>query len=341
MIRQLHCTSLRLLCVLWALPVLLHAYPARAQSGPPARTVKLQSDPPTAAQTDFKLRPADGIDIGLLVGSGIASAVIHFGATPNTSAVIGPTFDSTYPKATLDPMYRDQIGKSHKDNTVPEWAPAVGGGLLLGALLIDGLYVRKRSHGTEVRQLYDVLFGFVDATVLTFLTVESLKTGFGRLRPDFQDRLRIAEQCKDRPDTGACLGYAGDTPSQVAKEGRLSFPSGHTAFSFAFANYTALAIGGRYVWGKDATKPSQALGALTQAGLLGLATWVGASRVDDHWHNSSDVVAGMAIGMLWSNVAYWRRFDLKGQPRRAIKSSFTLSPVPGPGDVGAALIGHF
>jgi membrane-associated phospholipid phosphatase len=115
----------------------------------------------------------------------------------------------------------------------------------------------------------------------------------------------------------------------------MSFPSGHSSFSFAMANYTALAIGGRFVWGDKRTPISAPLGAAAQIGLLGLAAWVGVSRVDDGRHNPSDVLAGMAVGLLWSNVAYWRRFDAHGRSRRAFSPKIDLTP--GPGDVGAAL----
>ncbi|APR78552.1 Hypothetical protein A7982_03899 [Minicystis rosea] len=70
------------------------------------------------------------------------------------------------------------------------------------------------------------------------------------------------------------------------------------------------------------------------------------SRFYDERHNPSDIWAGALMGLALSNVAYWRRFDRNGRPRRwepapspgtAPKTSFDVVSMPG----GLALSGTF
>lgn len=77
-----------------------------------------------------------------------------------------------------------------------------------------------------------------------------------------------------RPDTGALN----------------SFPSGHTAQAFAAATFMAKEYGDKSIW--------------YSVGAYGMATSVGVMRVlnDRHWAN--DVLAGAAIGILSTNLAY-------------------------------------
>jgi len=62
-------------------------------------------------------------------------------------------------------------------------------------------------------------------------------------------------------------------------EDRTSFPSGHSAFSFAFASVVAA----RHGW---------AYGSLA----YGAATYISVSRINDDWHYLHDVLFGMGIG---------------------------------------------
>jgi len=71
-----------------------------------------------------------------------------------------------------------------------------------------------------------------------------------------------------------------------------SFPSGHTATAFALASWLWLMTRGtRFGW----------------LGWLGwlLATLVGLSRIYRGVHYPSDVLAGMAIGLLWGILAFF------------------------------------
>lgn len=82
----------------------------------------------------------------------------------------------------------------------------------------------------------------------------------------------------------------------------LSFPSGHSATAFSFASVVALEHGAFY-------------GSMAYA----LASFVGASRINDNMHHLHDVVAGATIGM-----AYGYAFHNKNKE----KQNLTLVPMP-------------
>lgn len=329
--------SVRALATLSFAAAALTASPASADhQEPPPRPPAL---PAPAARPAFGWADIDVNDILITVPSLVAVGFIHAGSSPNRGALIGPSFDRDHPEEILSAAYADRIGKPHKtEDTVPVQAVFAGGVVVAAGLgLAAGLHGRKHGY----RYLYDTLAGFAEAISLTLVTTEAMKSAFGRLRPDFQDRVGIWQRCQSmdifHPKAG-CSGFTGDA-QEVFYEGRVSFPSGHTSLSFAIANYGALAVGGQLVWGEHASAPSRAAGVLVQAGLLGTAAWIGATRVMDHRHNATDVFGGMAVGVLVSSVAYWRRFDLHGRPRRLTPSKHGASVdlTTGPGDVGAAV----
>ncbi len=291
--------------------------------------------------------PSDLIDYGIIGGSlGIFTAV-HL-STPLETAGIGPRFDPQHPAAILNPALSGTLGRKYlledKEETVPAlWVelavPVIGGWLALQ----EGL-----PGNRDARHLHDTLVGFGEAMSLTLMTTEVLKFSFGRLRPDFQDRVR-RYYC-NRPDhadvdcTGFTEGPLSTDPVQNEKiwaDGRRSFPSGHASTSFALATYAALVTGGHYVWGRDATNTTRTWGIPIQVALFGIASFVAWSRVNDGRHNVSDVLTGAALGTALSSLSYWRRFDTAGRSRNADFLANGLSLTGGPGAAGVGLMLKF
>lgn len=286
---------------------------------------------------------SDFVDYSIIAGAIGGWGVLHL-LSPLDSAGIGPRFDPAHPAAILDPQYSAQLGRKYlvedKEETVPAlWVglaiPVIGGWLALQ----EGL-----PKGRDGRHLHDTLVGFAEATTLTLLTTEVLKFSFGRLRPDFQDRVR-RYYC-NRPDhadvqcSGFTAGPLADDPAKNEKvwaDSRRSFPSGHASTSFALATYAALVTGGHFVWGRDADSTSRAWAIPVQTVILGLAGLVAWSRVDDGRHNVSDVLTGTAVGIAMANLSYWRRFDTNGRSRSGGFDSESMALTGGPGDVGVGL----
>lgn len=103
---------------------------------------------------------------------------------------------------------------------------------------------------------------------------------------------------------------------------RNSFPSGHTTSAFAFAGYVYQEHG--WQWGVPA---------------LGLASFVGVSRINDNRHYLHDVLAGMTIGLMYgvgiSIVDQQNR--LSGQKT----AGFTIVPLFDSQTKGVALYKEF
>ncbi|MSP92717.1 MAG: phosphatase PAP2 family protein [Myxococcales bacterium] len=285
----------------------------------------------------------DLVDYGIVAGSLGGFYAIH-SLTPSAQSGIGPSFDAAHPAAILKAEFADQTGRKHliedKGETVP--AAYVGAALPLVAAwlgLQEGL-----AANSDARHLHDVLVGLGDSMATTLFVTEILKYEFGRLRPDFQDRVRrhycTTQKSVEISCTGAEVPLDADPAKadKVFADGRRSFPSGHSSTSFVLATYAGLVTGGHLVWGERATPTTRMVGIALQATVLGLAGFVVWSRVDDGRHNPTDVLAGSLIGVAMANVAYWRRFTSSGTSRRAVRGEpgvqVSLAPGPVPAGMG-------
>jgi len=126
---------------------------------------------------------------------------------------------------------------------------------------------------------------------------------------------------RQRPDWYARLA-TGD--AAVIAEGRLSYPSGHSAYTHASAAVCALYVAARLrVFARDAPRAQMAR-LLAAAAPLGVAGAVAASRLTDYRHHFSDVNAGALIGLLCGAACY--NLNFSGQGRRIARRR----PAQGP-----------
>ena len=155
---------------------------------------------------------------------------------------------------------------------------------------VVALSARGRAHAVA-----EAVLGLLSSLAVALVAVCIIKSAVGRLRPDFLAR------CQPAAD-GRCTGDA-----HVVMEGRKSFPSGHTALSFAGLGYCSLWLGARLC---HASTPR--LGALWKApaALLPwtLALGVALSRIGDYWHHWQDVLVGGLIGHATAYGAYRLRY---------------------------------
>ena len=154
--------------------------------------------------------------------------------------------------------------KPFQEDTVPTTAIYAWSGALTAAAALEGGSKEAISA--------------VHTFSLTGLVTELLKYTAGRPRPDYNDRLRVAAQRGD---------------SALLRDAKLSFPSGHSSTAFALALHTGRWLhraGCRRGWSRLAI----ASGYLVP---MALAAGTGWTRVTDHRHNLSDVVAGAVIGL--------------------------------------------
>jgi membrane-associated phospholipid phosphatase len=140
------------------------------------------------------------------------------------------------------------------------------------------------------------------SVTLAMLVVDAIKVYAGRLRPDFLARLR--REGYNETSTGVDWCAAG-------KGGRVSFPSGHSAISFAaFVPFTFYVLhmlrvfrrGGVPLW-------RIVLGLVPQI----LPITVAVSRTRDYRHNFDDVLAGSLIGIACALIAVRANLVVKGK----------------------------
>ena len=277
----------------------------------------------------------------LSVGASLGLAIGFRLATPE-SASMGPSYDPSSWQSVLSERYAGELGKPYRQDTVPVWGLGVFAGAgALGIALQEWIPGANGLDEVDGQIAHDSMLGYVEAITWTVAITEVVKWGVGRLRPDFQDRVRSYHCGQLASKDPVCVGWQGTArESDVIAAGRRSFISGHASFSFAVATYWSLVVGGRMVWGTRSDDTSLPLGVLIQAGLLGLATWVAASRITDGRHHIEDVIAGAVVGFAMAHGAYWRHFGADGLPRtRRDADGPALSPTTR--SLGLSLGGRF
>ncbi|KAF7706741.1 hypothetical protein HF521_019995 [Silurus meridionalis] len=175
-------------------------------------------------------------------------------------------------------------------------------------------FVRNPYLSALYKQVGVFLFGGAISQSFTDIA----KVSVGRLRPHFLDVCR-----PDFSRINCSLGYiteymcTGDE-SQV-QEARKSFFSGHASFSMYTMLYLALYLQSRFTW-----EGARLLRPLVQFTLLMMAFYTGLSRVSDHKHHPSDVLAGFVQGAL---VAYCVAYYISDLFRSKHRGS-SLPPTP-------------
>ena len=132
------------------------------------------------------------------------------------------------------------------------------------------------------------------ALTITAVMTESVKLLVGRPRPDFFWRCF---------PNGHMLsgGCSTDNPYEVM-EGRKSFPSGHSSFSFCSMGFLSFWLCGKLgVLSRNRGKCGGVIICLTP---LMVASAVAVSRVCDNHHHWGDVVVGAVLGLTTSYFCY-------------------------------------
>lgn len=153
--------------------------------------------------------------------------------------------------------------------------------------------------------------------VLSQLTTDIAKYSIGRLRPHFiavcQPQMADGSTCDDAINAGkyiqefTCKGVGSS--ARMLKEMRLSFPSGHSSFTFFAMVYLALYLQARMTW-----RGSKLLRHLLQFLFIMVAWYTALSRVSDYKHHWSDVLAGSLIGSISALVVANYVSDLFQKP---------------------------
>ncbi|KAI9547828.1 hypothetical protein NQZ68_015094 [Dissostichus eleginoides] len=169
-----------------------------------------------------------------------------------------------------------------------------------------------------VAALYKQMGVFLFGCAVSQSFTDIAKVSVGRMRPHFLD------VCKPDFSTIDCsMGYitnytcTGDESD--VQEARKSFFSGHASFSMFTMLYLAFYLHSRFSW-----RGARLLRPLLQFTLLMMAFYTGLSRVSDHKHHPTDVLAGFVQGAL---VAYCIVFYVSDLFKPRVKPA---TPPPSP-----------
>ena len=196
--------------------------------------------------------------------------------------------------------------------------------LLIGVVapaILSYLFLRYYFKARRY-QIHITILGLVLAVGFTYLFTNIIKLSAGRLRPDFLSRCHPAQNTT----VFSCTGNA-----KLVREGRKSFPSGHTSYSFAGMGYLSLVLLGHF------TIPSLAgrsLKILVVSLPLLLASFIGLSRIFDYRHHWQDVLGGAVLGLSVAYVTYRQYF-----PNPVSEHSYLLlrrGPAMAPGAISSA-----
>lgn len=183
-------------------------------------------------------------------------------------------------------LYKNPVSASY----VPlmQLYPAVFG--LVGVVFI-GYYIRSRDfHDFKCAWL-----GFSLACTLNGAITDIVKVAVGRPRPDFFYRCFPDGQANDD------MTCTGDM--WTVKDGRKSFPSGHSSFAFASLGFLAWYLLAKlHVFTERGRGQTWRL--LAAGGPLFAALMVAISRTCDYHHHWQDVTVGSLIGLALGYLSY-------------------------------------
>ncbi|XP_061588908.1 phospholipid phosphatase 3-like isoform X2 [Cololabis saira] len=215
----------------------------------------------------------------------------------------------------------------YKDSTVSTAAlTAVGTAVPVASIVIGESYrIYFLSEGSKsfvgnpyISALYKQVGVFVFGCAISQSFTDIAKVSVGRMRPHFLD------VCKPDFSTINCsLGYITDYqcqgPESKVQEARKSFFSGHASFSMYTMLYLVFYLQSRFTW-----QGARLLRPLTQFTLVMMSFYTGLSRVSDHKHHPTDVLAGFVQGAL---VAYCIAFYVSDLFRPRRRSALSPTPV--------------
>ena len=195
-----------------------------------------------------------------------------------------------------------QMMYPYEDQTVPTYLLFVLAVLLpiavMSCFLVIQRLLNQIDNSTLAHNLHHIAYGFIFIVILSLLVVEVLKVSIGRYRPNF-----LAARAQNPSDT---------------EEAQLSWPSGHSALSFACCTFLSY-----FLSTKLGLRSKRYAGRLW----LMLVCWspyalsffIAASRIFDYWHHPSDVMAGIVIGLLIGFLSVTQIFDEQGRPYNRLK----------------------
>lgn len=195
----------------------------------------------------------------------------------------------------------------------------------LPLVLLTPLVLFRLRSVPMIELLAQLFLGVLSSVSIALCIVCVVKNCIGRLRPDFIARCQ--------PVDGKCTG-----DPLVIMEGRKSFPSGHSALSFAGLGYVSLA----WLAAAMSDPMLRPIGTLPKLIVSG-APWtfallIALSRYEDYWHHWQDIVVGSLIGHLCCYGAFLFRFPAPSLGLGLVPHAFAATKAGTMGGNGMAAV---
>ncbi|KYQ96797.1 phosphoesterase [Tieghemostelium lacteum] len=169
------------------------------------------------------------------------------------------------------------------DDIVPTWLL-----LTIGLLLPTCVFVSYYIYYRNSHDLHHALLGLFETFTFTMLFTDFLKITAGRYRPDYQSRLSTHN-------------------ASIIRDGRLSFPSGHSSLSFSTMAFLSLYLCGKLkIFRKDGGAVWKVLVVLAP---YAISSTIAISRTIDYHHDFSDILGGSFIGLAMGVFIYFMNFN--------------------------------
>ena len=117
-------------------------------------------------------------------------------------------------------------------------------------------------------------------------------------------------------------------------EGRKSFPSGHSALSFASMGFVSLARLSALLGAPTPPAVGTLLKLLVSALPWALAVLIALSRYEDYWHHWQDIVVGTLLGHACCWAAFRLRFPSPARRLGLVPHAPPSTIMPAHGDGG-------
>ncbi|XP_034634334.1 phospholipid phosphatase 3 [Trachemys scripta elegans] len=183
-------------------------------------------------------------------------------------------------------------------------------------------YLKEKSRSfiqnPYVAALYKQVGCFAFGCAISQSFTDIAKVSVGRLRPHFLDVCNPDFSAIDC-SKGYIQNYTCRGNDSRVQEARKSFFSGHASFSLYTMLYLVLYLQARFTW-----RGARLLRPLLQFTLIMMAFYTGLSRVSDHKHHPTDVLAGFAQGAL---VAYCIVFYVSDLFKPKMRTSLPPPPI--------------
>ncbi|XP_066548095.1 phospholipid phosphatase 3 isoform X2 [Amia ocellicauda] len=198
----------------------------------------------------------------------------------------------------------DSIKYTFKRSTVPSPVLLAAGLIVpVTSIILGECYrIHYLNEGSKsfitnpyVSTLYKQVGVFIFGCAISQSFTDIAKVSVGRMRPHFLDVCK-PDYTKIDCSSGYISNYTCLGEDSKVQEARKSFFSGHASFSMYTMLYLAFYLQSRFTW-----RGARLLRPLLQFTLIMMAFYTGLSRVSDHKHHPTDVLAGFVQGAV---VAY-------------------------------------